>query len=92
MPCYAFLKQQLRLWTDPGVGPSHHDVGQITAKSAVDALEARRDLGPQAYADHALRWVDQGASIVGGCCETRPAHIAELARRLDPETTDRQPG
>ena len=24
----------------------------------------------------------QGASIVGGCCETGPAHIAEIARRL----------
>jgi S-methylmethionine-dependent homocysteine/selenocysteine methylase len=23
-----------------------------------------------------------GATIVGGCCETGPAHIAELARRL----------
>lgn len=51
--------------------------------STVDALQARRDLGPRAYADHALSWVDQGATIVGGCCETRPIHIAELARQLD---------
>ena len=25
---------------------------------------------------------DAGASIIGGCCEVGPAHIAELARRL----------
>ncbi len=48
----------------------------------VDALEQRQDLGPDAYADFAMSWVDQGATIVGGCCEVGPAHIAELANRL----------
>lgn len=48
----------------------------------VAALTARSDLTPEVYADFALRWVAQGATIVGGCCETTPAHIAELARRL----------
>jgi homocysteine S-methyltransferase len=45
-------------------------------------LSARRDMGPEAYADHAMAWVDMGATIIGGCCETGPAHIAEIARRL----------
>ena len=48
----------------------------------VDALEARPDMTPALYADFAAGWVGQGASIVGGCCETGPAHIAELARRF----------
>jgi homocysteine S-methyltransferase len=48
----------------------------------VDALQERSDLGPQAYADFAMTWIDQGATIVGGCCEIGPEHIAELARRL----------
>jgi S-methylmethionine-dependent homocysteine/selenocysteine methylase len=48
----------------------------------VDALEARTDLSPTIYADFALRWVGMGATIIGGCCETGPAHIAEIARRL----------
>lgn len=48
----------------------------------VDALTARHDLGPAAYAAFALGWVNQGATIVGGCCEVGPAHIAELARAL----------
>ncbi len=48
----------------------------------VDALEQRTDLDPATYADHAMGWVDQGATIVGGCCEVGPDHIAELARRL----------
>ncbi len=48
----------------------------------VDVLDARKDLGPAAYADFALGWVEQGATIVGGCCEIGPDHITELARRL----------
>ena len=51
----------------------------------VDVLEARGDLHPEAYADHALSWADSGATILGGCCEIGPAHIAELARRLQAE-------
>lgn len=51
-------------------------------KPTVDALHAREDLTPERYADHVMAWVEQGATIVGGCCETGPAHIAELSRRL----------
>ncbi|WP_347311564.1 homocysteine S-methyltransferase family protein [Defluviimonas sp. SAOS-178_SWC] len=48
----------------------------------VDALSARPEMTPERYADFAMRWVEMGATIVGGCCETTPAHIAEIARRL----------
>lgn len=48
----------------------------------VAALSARRDLGPDTYATFAMGWVDQGARIIGGCCEVGPAHIAALAKRL----------
>lgn len=54
----------------------------LADKPTVDALTARRDMGPEAYADQAATWVDHGATILGGCCETTPAHIAELARRF----------
>lgn len=48
----------------------------------VDSLSARRDMGPETYAEHVMGWVDMGATIVGGCCETGPAHIAEISRQL----------
>ncbi|MBV6634642.1 MAG: homocysteine S-methyltransferase family protein [Mameliella sp.] len=54
----------------------------VAGGTTAAALSARRDMGPEAYADHVMGWVDRGASIVGGCCETNPAHIAEIARRL----------
>jgi len=50
--------------------------------ATVDALQARQDLSPTAYADYCMEWISQGATIVGGCCEVGPAHIAELARRI----------
>jgi homocysteine S-methyltransferase len=51
-------------------------------KPTVDALQARPDMVPELYADFAEHWVRQGATIIGGCCETTPAHIAAIARRL----------
>ncbi|PKQ13502.1 MAG: homocysteine S-methyltransferase [Alphaproteobacteria bacterium HGW-Alphaproteobacteria-1] len=56
--------------------------GFLTDAPTVDALIARHDLSPAAYADHAMGWIAQGATIVGGCCEVGPAHIAELAHRI----------
>ncbi|MCA0929289.1 homocysteine S-methyltransferase family protein [Ruegeria profundi] len=56
--------------------------GFLQDAPTVDALEQRHDLGPDAYADHAMGWVAQGATIVGGCCEVGPDHIETLANRL----------
>ncbi|ETX15257.1 homocysteine S-methyltransferase [Roseivivax halodurans JCM 10272] len=54
----------------------------LAARPAVDRLSARRDMGPDRYADFAADWLSRGAEIVGGCCETGPAHIAAVARHL----------
>ena len=43
---------------------------------------ARHDLTPEAYGNFAMRWIAQGATIVGGCCEVGPAHIRHLHARL----------
>ena len=60
-----------------GIAADFNKVG-----ATVDVLSARRDLGPNAYADFADGWAANGATIIGGCCEVGPAHIAELSRRL----------
>ncbi|MBD3896476.1 homocysteine S-methyltransferase family protein [Halomonas sp. ML-15] len=57
-------------------------VAPLQPGGTVDKLASRTDLDAAAYAEHALRWVAQGASVVGGCCEVGPAHIATLAKRL----------
>ncbi len=51
-------------------------------------------LSPDEYAARAQRWLERGATIVGGCCGTDPSHIAALARispiRHDPCQPDRR--
>jgi S-methylmethionine-dependent homocysteine/selenocysteine methylase len=37
---------------------------------------------PERYAGEANRWREAGATILGGCCGTRPEHIAALRARL----------
>lgn len=48
----------------------------------VAALTTRTDLGPAEYAAFARGWADDGATIIGGCCEVGPAHIAALTAQF----------
>lgn len=63
-------------------GFTHIAADFLKSKPTVDALSARQDLGPDAYAGFAMGWIEQGATIVGGCCEVGPAHIAALHRAI----------
>ena len=56
--------------------------GFLKDAPTVDALEQRKDLPPSTYAEFAMSWIREGATIVGGCCEVGPDHIKELANRL----------
>lgn len=53
--------------------------------TSAPAYGARHDLSPERYADFALSWVAQGATLIGGCCEVGPAHIRHLHARLTAE-------
>jgi len=54
----------------------------VAVDATVRALSVRHDLSPAAYAGFAEAWAKKGATIIGGCCEVGPAHIAEMVRRL----------
>ncbi len=41
------------------------------------------DVSPEEYAGLGLDWLGLGARLVGGCCGTRPAHIAALRKALN---------
>ena len=60
-------------------------VDSLQAGGTVKSLESRSDLGPAAYAEHAMQWAKDGATLIGGCCEVGPAHIAELSKRFAAE-------
>ena len=42
-------------------------------------LGQRKDLSPEKVAEYAKKFKDEGATILGGCCEIRPAHIKKLS-------------
>ncbi len=57
-------------------------VGALVPGGTVDVLDRRDDLDPEAYAERVAAWVERGATIVGGCCETGPEHIRVLSDRF----------
>jgi len=57
-------------------------VDSLYPGDTVEELEVRQDLSPQQYAEYAMSWARNGASIIGGCCEIGPAHIRALHSRL----------
>ena len=51
-------------------------------KKSVDPKEflgKRNDLTPKKMAEYVKKFKDSGATILGGCCETSPAHIKEMS-------------
>lgn len=54
---------------------SHTSNGEANAQ--ISAF--RDDLDPSSYGQFVDRWIDAGATVVGGCCGMEPAHIALLA-------------
>ena len=46
--------------------------------ATVDVLKSRKEINPQTYAEFGQEWLSKGATIIGGCCEIGPKHIAEI--------------
>jgi homocysteine S-methyltransferase len=61
----------------PDDGRAGVDAGAESAQRGAATV-----LDPEAYAAEVRRWLEVGASIVGGCCGTRPKHIRRLREML----------
>ena len=46
----------------------------------IEVLGKREDLTPDNMAEMVKKFKDAGATILGGCCETRPSHIKAMAK------------
>ena len=46
----------------------------------IEVLGKREDLTPENMAEIVKKFKDLGATILGGCCETRPSHIKEISK------------
>jgi len=61
-----------RFWVKPNAGWPEQVGGRIMYPAEADY-----------FGDYALAFCESGASIVGGCCGTTPAHIAAMRAALD---------
>lgn len=59
------------LSAEPNAGKPELSAGKVSFK-----------LTPEEFADGAMQCVEAGATLIGGCCGTTPAHIAALAGRI----------
>lgn len=67
------LPQNVRIAAYANIGSADAQ-GNWISSDAVD---------PKRYADYAMKWIESGASIIGGCCGTTPSTIAAIANRID---------
>ena len=72
--------KELRTATDRPIGAYANNCKSASTQDALDSCEDDL-LGPEPYADIAATWIAAGATLIGGCCDTTPAHISTLARR-----------
>jgi len=57
-------------------------VGGVDVNVDAAQREAATYLDPDAYAVEVQRWLEAGATIIGGCCGTRPKHIKRLREMI----------
>jgi|TARA_B110000263_G_scaffold138457_1_gene120109 S-methylmethionine-dependent homocysteine/selenocysteine methylase len=51
----------------------------VSDQAENDQKDSRREINESEYASEVESWIDSGATIVGGCCRTRPSYIKELS-------------
>lgn len=69
----AILPRLRRATTRPVAAYAH-----IGNAAPIRGWSYGQEASPAEYAEHARRWISLGASIVGGCCGTTPAHVRAL--------------
>jgi 5-methyltetrahydrofolate--homocysteine methyltransferase len=70
---YAATVPGFPLWVKPNAGVPRMDI---------ETEQGVYDMGPDDMAAYALKYVELGARVVGGCCGNTPEHIAAIVRAV----------
>ena len=46
----------------------------------IEALGTRYDYNGKKFLEFSKKMIGEGATIIGGCCETKPSHINEISK------------
>ena len=49
-------------------------------QNPVDVLGSRKNITGEKFCDFSKKMTDKGATILGGCCETKPSHIKAISK------------
>ena len=47
-----------------------------------DHWESATTIDEKTYTNEVSKWLDEGATIIAGCCRTRPSHIEDMVKNL----------
>ena len=70
---YVATVPNFPLWVKPNAGVPHMDI---------ETEQGVYDMTPEDMANYALKYVELGAKVVGGCCGNTPEHIAAIAKAV----------
>ena len=70
---YATTLHGFPLWVKPNAGVPRMDI---------ETEQGIYDMSPDDMAAYALKYVQLGAKVVGGCCGNTPAHMAAIVRAV----------
>jgi 5-methyltetrahydrofolate--homocysteine methyltransferase len=70
---YYSIEMQRPLWIKPNAGLPHMEAG---------STKSTYDVTPEMMAASILKFISSGAKIVGGCCGTTPAHVADIVKAI----------
>ena len=54
----------------------------LTKNPESDHRSAAIEIDEDRYAEEAIKWVENGATIIAGCCRTKPSYIKKLREVL----------
>ena len=66
-----------------GYANRFNSIDKLDPGGTVDVLKARDDIEEIDYARIVSEWVEDGATIVGGCCEMGPSYISAIKELLE---------
>ena len=63
------------------VSTNNQNLG-VSKQPELDHRSTATEIDEARYAEEAIKWVENGASIIAGCCRTKPSYIKKLTEAL----------
>src|SRR5512133_3223025 len=70
---YAATVPNFPLWIKPNAGVPRMDI---------ETEQGIYDMGPEDMATYAMKYIELGAKVVGGCCGNSPEHVAAIVKAV----------